>query len=153
MLLEELIEKEKYYKSECKNKDEEHEKKVEKGKGTAAGMRQKAMESPGETLKQSRSDSEESAEENPRKRRSKCSEAIEYLQGKNEPHLELKRKQLEINEKKQNLCERQHQDFMLLMQNMQSNTMKLMETVVQQMKNKQDQNWPFIFELLPSTRW
>ena len=67
MLLEELIEKEKYYKSECKNKDEEHEKKVEKGKGTAAGMRQKAMESPGETLKQSRSDSEESVEENPRK--------------------------------------------------------------------------------------
>ena len=45
MLLEELIEKEKYYKSECKNKDEEHEKKVEKGKATAAGMRQKAMES------------------------------------------------------------------------------------------------------------
>ena len=42
---------------------------------------------------------------------------------------------------------------MLLMQNMQSNTMKLMETVVQQMKNKKDQNWPFIFELLPSTRW
>ena len=152
MLLEELIEKEKYYKSECKNKDEEHEKKVEKGKASAAGMRQKAMESPGETLKQSRSDSEESAEENPRKRRSKCSEAIEYLQGKNEPYLELKRKQLEIYEKKQNLCERQHQDFMLLMQNMQSNTMKLMKTVVQQMKNKQDQNWPFIFELLPSTR-
>ena len=56
MLLEELIEKEKYYKSECKNKDEEHEKKVEKGKATAAGMRQKAMESPGETLKRSRSD-------------------------------------------------------------------------------------------------
>ena len=108
-------------------------KKVEKGKATAAGMRQKAMESPGETLKRSRSDSEESAEENPRKRRSKCSEAIEYLQGKNEPYLKLKRKQLEINEKKQNLCEGQHQDFMLLMQNMQS---KLMETVVQQMKNK-----------------
>ena len=52
---------------------------------------QKAMESPGETLKRSRSDSEESAEENPRKRRSKCSEAIEYLQGKYEPYLELKR--------------------------------------------------------------
>ena len=61
-------------------------------------MRQKAMESPGETLKRSLSDSEESAEEKPRKRRSKCSEAIEYLQGKNEPYLELKRKQLEINE-------------------------------------------------------
>ena len=99
-------------------------------------MRQKAMESPGETLKRSRSDSEESAEENPRKRRSKCSEAIEYLQGKNEPYLELKRKQLDINEKKQNLCERQHQDFMLLMQNMQANTMKLMEIVVQQMKKQ-----------------
>ena len=39
-----------------------------------------------------------------------CSEAIEYLQGKNEPYLELKRKQLEINAKKQNLCEGQHQD-------------------------------------------
>ena len=50
--------------------------------------------------------------------------------------IKLKRKHLEINEKKQNLCEGQHQDFMLLMQNMQSNTMKLMETVVQQMKNK-----------------
>ena len=136
MLFEELIEKEKYYESECKDKDEEHERKVEKEKATAAGMRQKAMESPGETLKRSLSDSEESAEEKLRKRRSKCSEAIVYLQGKNEPYLELKRKQLEINEKKQNLCEGQHQDFMLLMQNMQSNTMKLMETVVQQMKNK-----------------
>ena len=110
VLLEELIEKEKYYESECKDKDEEHERKVEKGKATAAGMRQKAMESPGETLKRSRSDSEESAEEKPRTRRLKCSEAIEYLQGKNEPYLELKRKQLEINGEKQNLCERQHQD-------------------------------------------
>ena len=43
MLLEELIEKEKYYKSECKNKDEEHEEKVEKGKANTAGMRQQAM--------------------------------------------------------------------------------------------------------------
>ena len=70
VLLEELIEKEKYYESECKDKDKEHEKKVEKRKATAAGMRQKAMESPGETLKRSRSDSEESAEEKLRKRRS-----------------------------------------------------------------------------------
>ena len=114
----------------------EHERKVEKGKATAAGMRQKVMESPGVTLKRSRSDSQENAEEKPRKRRSKCSEAIEYLQGKNEPYLELKRKQLDINEEKQNLCERQHQDFMLLTQNMQANTMKLKETEVQQMKNK-----------------
>ena len=59
MLLEELIEKEKYYESECKDKDEEHEKKVEKGKATAAGMRKKAMQSPGETLKRSRSDSKD----------------------------------------------------------------------------------------------
>ena len=154
MLLEELFEKENYYESECKDKDEEHERKVEKGKTSAASRRQKVMESPGETLKRSRSDSEESGEEKPRKRRSKCSEAIEYLQGKNEPYLELKRKQLEINEKKQNLCEGQHQDFMLLMQNMQANTMKLMEAEVQQMKNMQDQNWPlFIFEMLPSTSW
>ena len=106
MLLEELIETEKYYESECKDKDEEHERKVEKGKTSAASMRQKVMASPGETLKRSRSDSEESAEEKPRRKRSKCSEAIEYLQGKNEPYLELKRKQLDINEKKQNLCER-----------------------------------------------
>ena len=43
---------------------------------------------------------------------------------------------------------------MLLMQNMQANTMKLMEAEVQQMKNMQDQNWPlFIFEMLPSTSW
>ena len=70
VLLEEIIEKEKYSQSEYKDKDEEHEKKVEKGKATAAGMRQKAMESPGETLKRSRLDSEESAEEKPRKRRS-----------------------------------------------------------------------------------
>ena len=138
MLLEELIEKEKYYESECKDKDEDHEKKVEKGKATTAGMRQKALESPGETLKRSRSDSKEkkSGEEKPRKRRSIFSEAIEYLQGKNEPYLELKRKPLEINEEKQNLCERQHQDFMLLIQNMQANTMNLMEAEVQQMKNK-----------------
>ena len=59
VLLEELIEKEKYYESECKDKDEEHEKKVEKEKATAAGMRQKAMQSPGETLKRSRSDSKD----------------------------------------------------------------------------------------------
>ena len=79
MLLEELIEKEKYYESECKDEDEEHERKVQKGKATAACMRQKAMESPGETLKRSQSDLEESGKEKPRKRRSKCSEAIEYL--------------------------------------------------------------------------
>ena len=61
MLLEELIETEKYYESECKDKDEKHERKVEKGKTSAASMRQKVMESPGVTLKRSRSDSEESA--------------------------------------------------------------------------------------------
>ena len=37
------------------------ERKVEKGKTSAASMRQKVMESPGVTLKRSRSDSEESA--------------------------------------------------------------------------------------------
>ena len=74
MLFEELIEKEKYYESECKDKDEEHERKVEKGKATAAVMRQKVMESLGETLKRSGTDSEESGEE---KKRSKCSEAID----------------------------------------------------------------------------
>ena len=79
MLLEELFEKEKYYESECKDKDEEHERKVEKGKTSAASRRQKVMESLGETLKRSRSDSEESAKEKPGKRRSKCSEAIEYV--------------------------------------------------------------------------
>ena len=42
---------------------------------------------------------------------------------------------------------------MLLMQNMQANTVKLMEQVVQQIKKKEDQYWPFIFQLLPSTRW
>ena len=45
MLLEEIIEKEKYYESEYKDKDEEHERKVEKGKATASNMRQKALES------------------------------------------------------------------------------------------------------------
>ena len=44
-LLEEIIEKEKYCESECKGEDEEHERKVEKGKATASSMRQKAIES------------------------------------------------------------------------------------------------------------
>ena len=68
MLLEEIIEKEKYSQSEYKDKDEEHERKVEKGKASAAGMRQKVMESLGETLKRSRTDSEESDGEKLRKR-------------------------------------------------------------------------------------
>ena len=34
MILEEIIEKDKYYESEYKDKDEEHERKVEKGKAT-----------------------------------------------------------------------------------------------------------------------
>ena len=79
VLLEEIIEKEKYSQSEYKNKDEEHERKVEKGKATAAVMRQKVMESLGETLKRSRTDSEESGEE---KKRSKCSEAIDTYRAK-----------------------------------------------------------------------
>ena len=45
MILEEIIEKDKYYESEYKDKDEEHERKVEKGKATASSMRQKAIES------------------------------------------------------------------------------------------------------------
>ena len=48
--LEEIIDKEKYYELECKDKDEEHGIKIEKSKATAAGMRQKAMESLGESL-------------------------------------------------------------------------------------------------------
>ena len=67
MLLEEFIEKEEYSQSEYKDKDEEHERKVEKGKASAAGMRQKVMESLGETLKRSRTDSEESMEKSPEK--------------------------------------------------------------------------------------
>ena len=68
VLLEEIIEKEKYSQSEYKDKDEEHERKVEKGKASAAGMRQKVMESLRETLKRSRTDSEESDGEKLRKR-------------------------------------------------------------------------------------
>ena len=79
VLLEEIIEKEKYSLSEYKDKDEEHERKAEKGKATAAVMRQKVMESLGETLKRSRTDSEESGEE---KKRSKCSEAIDTYRAK-----------------------------------------------------------------------
>ena len=79
MLLEEIIKKEKYFQSEYKDKDEEHERKVEKGKATAAVMRQKVMESLGETLKRSRTDSEESGGE---KKRSKCSEAIDTYRAK-----------------------------------------------------------------------
>ena len=69
MLLKEIIEKEKYSQSEYKDKDEEHERKVEKGKASAAGMRQKVMESLqiGETLKRRRTDSEESMEKSPEK--------------------------------------------------------------------------------------
>lgn len=49
----------------------------------------------------------------------------------------MKRKQLEIDEKKQSLAERQHQDFMSFMQTMQASTMKLMESVVQQINKKE----------------
>ena len=55
---------------------------------------------------------------------------------KSEQELELKRKQLEIVEKKQNLAEPQHQDFMAVMQNMQASIMKPMEAVVQQMNKR-----------------
>ena len=85
VLLEEIIEKEKYSQSEYKDKDEEHERKVEKGKATAAVMRQKVMESLGETLKRSRTDSEESGEE---KKKIKMFWSNRYLQGKNEQGLE-----------------------------------------------------------------
>ena len=138
VLLEEIIDKEKYYELECKDKDEEQERKIEKSKATAAGMRQKAMESLGESLKRNRSDSEDSVSEerHKTKKRSKCSEAIEYLQAKSEQELDLKRKQPEIDEKKKSLAERQHQDFMLLMQNMQASTMKLIESVVKQINKK-----------------
>ena len=59
VLLEEIIDKEKYYELECKDKDEEHERKIEKSKATAAGMRQKAMESLGESLNSEDSVSDE----------------------------------------------------------------------------------------------
>ena len=51
VLLEEIIDNKKYYEFECKDKDEEHERKIEKTKATAAGMKQKAMESLEESLK------------------------------------------------------------------------------------------------------
>jgi len=97
------------------------------------------MENLGESLKRNRFDSEDSVSDESHKnktKRSKCSEAIEYLQAKSEQELDLKRKQLEIDEEKQSLAERQHQDFMLLMQNMQASTMKLMESVVKQINKK-----------------
>ena len=46
MLLEEIIEKEKYYESEYKDKDEEHERKVEKGKATATATAAKSNRKP-----------------------------------------------------------------------------------------------------------
>ena len=60
VLLEEIIDKEKYYELGCKDKDKEHKRKTEKSRATAAGMRQKAMESLVESLKRNRSDSEDS---------------------------------------------------------------------------------------------
>ena len=58
--LKEIIDKEKYYELECKGKDEEHERKIENSKATVAGMRQKTMESLGESLKRNLSDAEDS---------------------------------------------------------------------------------------------
>ena len=46
MILEEIIEKDKYYESEYKDKDEEHERKVEKGKATATVTAAKSNRKP-----------------------------------------------------------------------------------------------------------
>ena len=71
VLLEEIIDNKKYYEFECKDKDEEHERKIEKTKATAAGMKQKAMESLEESLKWNRSDSEDSVSDERNKTKQK----------------------------------------------------------------------------------
>jgi hypothetical protein len=118
--LEEVIEKEDASEETQEGESESKRKAKEQEKGTAESMRKKAMETLGETKKRK---SEDESNEVKTKRRSNGTDALVYLQERNESRkqeMELKQKEIELQEKR-------HEDMMKMLMASQNQQAKVMQ--------------------------
>ena len=138
-LLEDLIEIEEATEQMGVNEEEEKRQRIEKEKGQALEMRERAMERFGETRKRLGGGHE--GEEGTKKRR-RSSDMLEWLKGKIES--ERKEKEIERNNKKEELeiQRSQHTEMLQVLQQTQqqmSMQMKLSDQYIQQQVFQQQQ--------------
>lgn len=121
ILIEEILAKEEHSEETYQNITAENKKKADQSKAVAADMRLKAME----TLKENNKRKGEDGEKQKRKK-SRGSDAVEYLREKMEMEARLREKEFEIKQKdqekevqKQVLADKQHSDVIALMERQQ----------------------------------
>lgn len=140
ILVEEIIAKEEHSEETHQNSTAENKKKADQSKADGTDMRLKAMETLKESNKRKGEDSEKQ-----KHKRTRGSDAVEYLREKmeiethlREKELELKRKDQEKEVQKQVLADKQHSDFITLMerqqQQMQQMQLNFMQGQQQQSK-------------------
>lgn len=139
VLLEEIIAKEEHSEETHQNSAAENKRKTEQGKVDATDMRLKAMETLRESNKRKGEDSEKQ-----KRKKTRGSDAVEYLREKMEMDTHCKEKELELKEKdqekelrKQVLAEKQHTDLMALMERQQQQTQQMQLNFMQ---GQQQQN-------------
>ena len=119
------------------NEEEEKRQRIEKEKGQALEIRERAMERFGETKKRLGGGHE--GEEGTKKRR-RSSDMLEWLKGKIES--ERKEKEIERNNKKEEIQRSQHTEMLQVLQQTQqhmSMQMKLSDQYIQQQVFQQQQ--------------
>ena len=120
-LLEEIVAKEEHAEEMHQNTTDENKQKEEQSKLEAKDMRLKAMETLKESNKRKKEDSEKD-----KHKKSRGSDAVDYLREKMKMESELRKREVELKEKsqqreeqKQDLASKQHADLMALMERQQ----------------------------------
>ena len=128
VLLEEIIEREDLREE----KESDAKKKVEESKSVAVDIRKKALESMGETRKRRQAMNSEEKQNGltvKKKTRRSGSDAVEFLKEKAEQEAELREKEIELKRNQQDLENKRHESFTILMRQQQQ---QFQETMVQQ---------------------
>ena len=102
--------------------------KAEEDKHKAEEIRQKAMESYGQT--KTRLTSDETHAEPKKKKRRGGNDSIEFLREKSEQELEVRKKELELKEREQARLFENQREMMQMMQQQQHNMMELLSKLV-----------------------
>ena len=142
-LLEEILEKEKFYREQADAVCNENKKRAENDRQTAEDMRKTAFERMGQTSKRkSEEEGEGSKGKKPRNRRN-TSEAFEYLKEKASYDRELKEQEIALQKKQQQASEQiekariEHQEnVMTALANQQQQQQQVMMSILAQQQQQ-----------------
>ena len=142
-LLEEILEKEKFYREQADAVCNENKKRAENDRQTAEDMRKTALERMGQTSKRKSEEEGESSKGKKTRNRRNTSEAFEYLKEKASYDRELKEQEIALQKKQQQASEQiekariEHQEnVMTALANQQQQQQQVMMSILAQQQQQ-----------------